>query len=161
MPRPENVRDVGFLRRFQVVDFTEQFTDNADPTLKDKLTTKEELSGILNILLRECLAWQSEGLISSSAMDTTRNEYLAENDFITNFINDNCIFDINKNIAGKDFIERLKKEYPQAYKFTNKKLADMICSIKNISNVRGGKNHINYFKGVAWIDESQSELDLN
>ena len=37
----------------------------------------------------------------------------------------------------------------------------MICSIKNISNVRGGKNHSNYFKGVAWIDEAQIKIDLN
>ena len=101
------------------------------------------------------------GVAIQRAYDATRNEYLAENDFITNFINDNCIFDINKNIAGKDFIERLKKEYPQAYKFTNKKLSDMVCSIKNISNVRGGKNHSNYFKGVAWIDEAQIKIDLN
>ena len=161
LPRPENVRDVGFLRRFQVVDFTEQFTDNADPTLKDKLTAKEELSGILNILLRECLAWQSEGLISSSAMDTTRKEYLAENDFISNFINDNCIFDAEKSIPRKNFIERLKKEYPQAHKFTNKKLIDMICSTGNILQYIGGKKRINYLKGIAWADEAQSELNLN
>ncbi len=161
LPRAENVRDVGFLRRFQVVDFTEQFDGkNADPLLKDKLTTADELSGVLNILLRECLEWQKNGLIVSDAMEVTRTSYLAENDFIVNFINDNCIYNSQKSIPRKAFLDRLKKEYPQAYKFTNTKLVDMVCSVDGVTSFLDGHTHKNVFKGIAWADEDQSEFNF-
>lgn len=161
LPRAENVRDIGFLRRFQVVDFTEDFTGkNADPTLKDKLTTDEELSGILNILLRECLEWQKSGLIVSDAMEVTRTNYFTENDFIVNFINDFCVYNSQKSIPRKAFLARLKKEYPQACNFTNTKLVDMVCSVEGVSSVLDSHKQKNYFKGIDWANDAQSDLDL-
>jgi putative DNA primase/helicase len=50
----------GFWRRVHLIPFTQSFVGREDKTLKDRL--RAEASGILNWLVRGCLAWQSEGL---------------------------------------------------------------------------------------------------
>jgi P4 family phage/plasmid primase-like protien len=167
LPRPENVRDAAFLRRFLIVDFTEDFTgDKADPTLKLRLITEDELSGVLNLLLAESMEWYKataagkSGLIVSDAMQMTRKNYLSENDFIVNFINDFCVYNSQKSIPRKAFLDRLKKEYPQAYKFTNSKLVDMVCSVDGVLNVLDGHTRKNVFKGINWADDGQNEFNF-
>ena len=132
LPKIDNVRDKGFLRRLIVVKFPVQIEgDQVNPKLKGEL--KKESSGILNILLAECLKYQREGLIISGDMQETREEYLNENDFVKNFIDENCIIEIGASIIRKDFLERLKKDYPIALKFTDSKLTEMIEAVdKNI-----------------------------
>jgi P4 family phage/plasmid primase-like protien len=160
-PKAENVRETGFLRRFRLVEFRKTFDETkADIHLKDKLKTTDELSGILNILLQECLEWQKlsskgeSGLIDSEDMQTTRAEYLAENDFVANFVDEFCVIDKDKSILRKDLLNRLKVEYPKAKIFSDKKLTEMLLKTNGIFyNPRTGKNHMATFFGIDLRDE--------
>jgi len=59
-----------------------------DLELPDKL--KNESSGILLWLLEGCLKWQKQGLNPPETVLAATKEYQAEEDFIGNFINENC-----------------------------------------------------------------------
>lgn len=151
-PKVENSHDVGFLRRFLPVIFNQDFSgDKSDAHLKNKLRATDELSGILNILVRECMAWQSEGLMMSGAMQKTRDEYIEENDFIANFIADNCEIGADLSISRKNFVESLKKEYPQARRFSEKKLTEMILKKGGITYKKS--NGDRKFFGIGFFDE--------
>lgn len=151
----ENPHDVGFLRRFLPVNFTQDFSGSkSDVHLKEKLRVADELSGILNLLIRESLEWQNSGLIMSNAMQQTREEYIEDNDFIANFINDFCEFGTGSDfsISRKEFLKRLKEEYPQARRQTDRKLTESIAKIDGVIYKAQGKNKVNSFVGIKFLE---------
>ncbi len=152
----ENAHDVGFFRRFVPVIFDQTFTgEKANIHLKEELRLADELSGILNLLLDECLKWQNSGLIMSDAMQKTREEYIENNDFVANFIDDNCEFGENQSVTRKDFLAALKREYPQARRFLDKQLIDMVQKNKDIIyNPRAGQKCTAVFFGISLKDKT-------
>lgn len=159
-PKVENAHDIGFLRRFLPVIFNQDFSGNkSDVHLKEKLRVADELSGILNLLIRECLEWQNSGLIMSDAMQQTKENYIEDNDFIANFIADNCTMDFSEQIKRKEFLDRLKKEYPKTLRFNDNYLEKLISKIDGITfisredNTTGRYKRTAVFQGIRWNDE--------
>lgn len=151
-------KDVGLMRRLIVARFTENFTgEKCDPTLKYRLLEPAAQSGTLNVLLQECLKWQREGLIISAAMESERQNYLDSNDFISTFISDNCEFKDNASIARKAFLDRLKKEYPQAYRIGDRALCEMIQKVEGVTYKKMGRNKINSFCGISFLPTDEEE----
>ena len=156
LPAPENISDEGFLRRFYIIKFLESFIGSAaNLNLKAELVTADSLNGILALLVRACLAWQREGLIISAAMQAAKKEYIEENDFVAEFISDNCEFVSNAYIPRKEFLNRLKedKKFSRA-QYKDKQLVEMITAIEGITEkpIRD-KGKVAFF-GVKWLDSS-------
>lgn len=154
LPDLRDSKDIGLQRRLLVVKFTETFTgEKCDPNLKYRLTDSDVMTGILTVLVRECLAWQRDGLISSTAMEQEKKSYLESNDFITDFIAEFCERGGDeKSIARADFLSRLKNAYPQARAIGDRGLTEMI---KKVEGIVYRKSHgVNKFFGVDWTNDN-------
>ncbi|MBQ7630491.1 MAG: hypothetical protein IJS81_09820 [Selenomonadaceae bacterium] len=158
LPRAESATDDGFNRRLVVTKFLQQFTgDNADLTLKAKLETPDELSGIFNILLAECLEWQKPkaaggGLIKSAAMEHEKQSYIADNDWFSDFISEQCELGADYDVARKALIKELKSFDSRAYKYTDRQLEEMFLKLDGVT-LEQGERHSKYpsakfFKGI-------------
>jgi putative DNA primase/helicase len=90
--------DDGIWRRIRLIPWTQKFSnDPADRGAKparprDQLlrALMAERSGILNWLIRGCLAWQREGLGTAPDVDTATRAYRAESDPIGAFLVQCC-----------------------------------------------------------------------
>ena len=160
LPTPENINDAGFLRRFYIIIFEKSFAKNPNLHLKEELLAADSLSGILNILIAECLEWQKEGLIISAAMKAAKEEYRADNDFIANFIAENCELDSGSYIGRKDFLTRLREEYHiSKLQYKDKELIELITAIDGITEKSEYKGRAKCFWGVKWLDDELSTDD--
>lgn len=78
-----------FLRRWIIHRWKKQFIENADIHLIDKLTTQEELSGLLNILIALVVKLQSKlDLTYSPSIEQIETEWLQNSDLKLKFISD-------------------------------------------------------------------------
>ncbi|MFC7737518.1 phage/plasmid primase, P4 family [Roseomonas sp. GCM10028921] len=85
-PALRNVDDAA-RRRFNVVPFLHR-PDQPDKQLPEKL--QAEWSGILRWLIEGCLAWQKDGLLRPKAVLDATAEYFAEQDILTQWIEECC-----------------------------------------------------------------------
>ena len=158
LPAPENISDEGFLRRFYVIKFLERFIgDAANLNLKAELVSADSLNGILSLLVKQCLKWQKEGLIISEAMKAAKEEYIDENNFVAEFIADNCEIVPDGVILRKDFLKRLKEEKKfSQLQYQDKQLVEMITAIDGITYGKTkNKKKDNAFFGVKWLDSAE------
>lgn len=156
LPELSDTRDPGLKRRLLNIVFGQTFTDkNRDPNLKAKLSTAEALSGLLTIVVTEAVAWYKHGLIISAAMEQATRDYLEENDFIAEFINENCERGARLSIPRKDFLDRLKNgdysaECAKQFGNNDRALTSAIKRIEGIEYRRSGKSGGNAFIGIGW-----------
>ena len=153
--RPElsDTRDPGLLRRLMNIDFVQSFIGSQrDPYLKRKLAEPDALSGFLSLIVDNSILWYREGLLESNAMRQATHDFLHENDFIGEFIDEHCERGSNLSIPRKAFLERLKKEYPaeclRQFSNRDRALVDAIRRIDGISYDGTGGTY--KFKGVGW-----------
>lgn len=82
--------DLAIWRRIQMIPFTVTIPpDEQDDHLDEKL--KEEWSGILAWAVRGCLAWQQDGLQVPEIVRAATEEYRAEMDVFTGWLNECCV----------------------------------------------------------------------
>ena len=137
LPKTESADDDGLNRRLAIVKFEKQFVGGrADLTLKARLETAESLSGILNILVAECRYWLRDGLIISEAMRAEKKAYLADNDWFSAFVADECEFGDGYFVTRKAFFEHLKKMCPQAQLFQERQLVEMVLKLEGVAYKR-------------------------
>lgn len=82
--------DDAMRRRINIIPFTRK-PDRVDPMLGEKL--KEEAPGILNWMIRGCLAWQEEGLGRPGAIREATDEYFADQDTLGQWMAEECDLD--------------------------------------------------------------------
>lgn len=149
LPRIENTSDDGILRRLLNMPFTVQFGVDApaDPALKKKMLLPENLNALLAILVREAVNWYScynseeSGLIVSSLMKQENARQLAQSNFVADFIADAYPRDREHEVKAKEFIDRLKAEYPrETQRFKRADLIKLITSIDGVTYIEG-KQH--------------------
>ena len=81
--------DEAMRRRMHLVPFTEFIPpEERDPDLAEKL--KAELPGILAWALEGCRLWQQQGLNAPAVVREATDAYLAAEDAIANWIDDDC-----------------------------------------------------------------------
>lgn len=151
-PRIENVHDGGILRRLLNFSFDVQFgtSDNpADPDLKKKMLTAENLRGLLALLVREAGSWYNGGLIISDGMKRATAQHLSQNDFVEEFLSDNYFFVPNASVKAKDFIDELRAEYPR--ECSRFKRADLIQLVANVHGVTYSEDRTRnrIFRGIG------------
>lgn len=163
--RPElnDTRDPGLLRRLLNIDFTQSFIGNQrDPYLKKKLAEPDAQSGFLTLIVEAAVAWYRDGLLESSAMKQATHDFLHENDFIGEFIEEYCQRGSNLSIPRKAFLERLRKEYPaeclRQFSNRDRALVDAIRRIDGISYRRGTGGGYQFF-GIGWYKGGNRQSD--
>jgi putative DNA primase/helicase len=86
-----------YFKRWIILIFDRIFTnDNKDTNLINKLTTDEELSGLLNlalIALRQLI--KDNGFIHTDDIETVRREYKLNADKVEKFLDDKCVVDVS------------------------------------------------------------------
>ena len=95
---PDN--SYAYFRRWCIIPFPKRFEGkDADKSLADKLTEPAELSGLLNRALNGLhRLFSNEGFTESETIKASLDDYKKQNDTITAFVNDHCIFDSNAAI---------------------------------------------------------------
>ncbi len=84
--------DEAIRRRLHLVPFTVTIPpEERDPRLVEKLRT--EFSGILSWAIRGCLEWQQDGLNPPAMVRDATADYLASEDVIGRWLEDECIED--------------------------------------------------------------------
>lgn len=121
---PESEDDSeGFYRRWVIIPFPNTFdTTDADPDLLEKLTTPEELSGLLNLVVRYSVWLEKTGKVpwSNKNMEQLRKEYVGNSNSVRVFA-DYCV---SKETGS--YIE--KSELHDAY--------SKYCAANNLSSLR-------------------------
>ena len=162
MPILSDTRDPGLLRRLLNMLFSSDFTKNPDTLLKKKLLAPHSLSAMLVLLVDAAQKFYRDGLIITDSMKKETENYLAENDFISDFINDYCQRGQNLSIPRQQFLGRLKDicggECFQQFKNSDRALTDAIKRIDGISYRRttGGERK---FFGIGWNTDSNNPSD--
>ncbi len=150
--------------RVQVVSFDRHFEESEqDKTLKDKLSTKEALSGILNWMIEGWIAFCREGLEVPEAIKKSTTDYEASSDKLQNFINE-CLAEAEgKNISIKETYARYEKWCSEnGYHVENKQNFISDCKAKGIYKERGmvgGSQVRNIIKGYEFVEEGFIETD--
>ncbi len=107
--RPPVIEDDSYAmwRRMLIMEFPYTFGgDQADKNLLKKLTTRKELSGLLNIALEALRRLRDRGDFGYSASwQETRRKYGAASDPIGVFVEEACEFDSLAEIAKEDLWE--------------------------------------------------------
>ena len=96
-PTPDGTK--GFYRRWIVLPFTQTFGEGtADPHLLEKLTTPEELSGLLNRAVGSLGELQGRGYFRSTEATTAAAEkFKLDTDSVASFMDEACEFDADAN----------------------------------------------------------------
>lgn len=152
MPILSDTRDPGLLRRLLNMLFGADFTKNPDTLLKKKLLTSDSLSAMLSLLVDAAQLFYRDGLIIADSMREQTRNYLAENDFIYDFISEYCQRGQNLSIPRQQFLGRLKEkcsdECFQQFRNSDRALTDAIKRIDGIS-YRRDMNGYQFF-GIGW-----------
>ena len=126
IPTVDDVNDFGLNERIRNVPFSQTFTgDRADRKLPEKLATPEARSAMLSILVAEAQAWYRNGLLESEEMVAAKDAYINYNDFIGEFVNENCEFG-GGFIELREFLEALRDNSDEARKTSERILKDMV-----------------------------------
>ncbi len=93
----------GFFRRFMIVEWNVKFTDKtADIKLIDMLSTEDEKSGILNILIAVARNLNKRGYFQyADSVETLRNKWKNKADSIGGFLEKELIYEENLVVEKK------------------------------------------------------------
>jgi P4 family phage/plasmid primase-like protien len=86
-------RTFAFYKRWILLDFKKVFRDNKDTNLIDKLTTPEELSGLLNSALKALKQLQEDEGFREISIEETMKQYNKNTNTTTTFLEERCILD--------------------------------------------------------------------
>ena len=161
-PQIGNVRDKGLLRRLQTLEFNQTFEGNqADLSLPKRLLEEENLSALLSIIVDGAYDFYREDkLIESAEMNNSRRTYIADNDFITQFIEEFCVVGNNKHCTRKEFLDELKKNFgAECARYRNdRELGKLVEQLPNCRRERTNRG-IEYF-GFGIADNSRDKIDI-
>ena len=164
LPTFNDARDPGLLRRLFVIYFLADFTLNPDRHLKEKLLTPEARNAFLTLLVYEAQDWFRDGLLESPAMKNAASNYLADNDFLAEFINESCVYGADERIELKAFLSKLRAEYPvETRPLSDRSLRDLVKRFNGIFFDRDkGKSRRTCICGIGWADSYAGDaIDAN
>lgn len=154
--------------RINVISFDRHFEPHEqDKTLKQKLRSERELSGILNWCIEGLRLYRIEGLTPPAAVKCATNTYRSDSDKVGNFLNE-CMVKSDKNTKAKDVYDEYEKWCNEnGYGVENKGNFFTELKSKNIFKPSGtvnGKTVKNIVVGYVFADheftssESDSEI---
>ena len=123
--------DTGLWRRILRIPFTRPVPkERRDPKLKGKLCDVERSgAAVLAWIVRGCLEWQRIGLAVPESIDAATDAYRAEQDPLSEFWSDECVFDENARTSRGDLRARYEawaKKQGHAFLIGPRQLAERI-----------------------------------
>ena len=154
-PQLDNTGDFGCSRKIRNLPFNETFTgERADDRLLEKLLTADARAALLALLVDAARRWHKDGLTESAQMKAAKTDYLAENDFLEEFISENCEFG-DGFIELKIFVRKLRDAYEDETRtISDRNLKDMLKRrLDGKDGVKYGLHHKTRragFHGIRW-----------
>jgi putative DNA primase/helicase len=157
LPELLDAKDKGFARRLLRLKFESDFTGSrCDEGLKDRLQSQENIDAFFYLLVQNAVEWYKSGLIVTSDMQAAAQEYLADEDFLGEFISSYCEFDAESSITRREFVEELKVAYPsQTSRLSDRALTEMLKKAEGVEYTRS--NGARRLKGIKWRDKKDNE----
>jgi putative DNA primase/helicase len=150
-----------FFRRWLILVFPNTFMGkDADPDLLNKLTTKEELSGLLNFALNGLERLLSQGMFSKSvSTEETRKQYIRMSDSVGAFCMDMIVTDSENDIPKKTLYS-IYCEYCRENKLPavsestfHRKIHKYVRVVDNRPEIDG--KQVRCWRGINWKDPSK------
>lgn len=148
--------------RINVISFDRHFEPHEqDKTLKQKLRSSKELSGILNWCIEGLRLYRTEGLKPPATVQTATDTYRADSDKIGNFLNE-CMTKCDRNSKAKDVYD-IYAEWCNENGFGCENKGNFFAELKskNIfasSGTVDGKTVKNIVKGYVISDTEFQEI---
>ena len=156
LPEIGDVHDPGIQRRLRRIQFKQSFRDNPNLQLKQQLLTPDARAGWLSLIVEYAQRWYKDGLPESDEMKQAVKSYFDSQDFINDFISENCKRGKNLSIPRKDFLKRLQENYPKETRnLSDRTLTSMIEKIDGVIYKRIHGPY--YFYGIGWNDSPEQE----
>jgi putative DNA primase/helicase len=148
---PEIKEDtIAIFSRLVIIDFSKTFIKNANPNLIDELTTEEELSGLLNIVLKRLPRVLKSGISYTKSIENLEQYQLRMNP--VKYFADNYLQKVSESKIKKETVYNKFKEYCYKHKITpkpeNKVSQDMIKMGYEYRQLRDGSS----FRSYYWIN---------
>lgn len=108
IPDVSNVNDKGITRRMLIAPFRQKLAEEQrNLKLKEELSKPENLNAVLRWCVDGCLMWQKEGLTGTepAVMNRVRDEYLADRDYIGDFLESCCEYKADAQTYLKDLYQ--------------------------------------------------------
>ena len=159
LPEIKDTREIAFIEHLIVIKFEQSFLgEKCDPKLRERLLTKDSLSGMLTILVDACQEWlKKDKLIESNKVKEFKNEYLEENDIIGEFILENYEYNDDSTISCKEFIKQFKISR------SNTDMSDkaIIAAVEKINGIQKHRlKQGNVFKGIGWKKDDPTYINI-
>jgi putative DNA primase/helicase len=97
---------IAFFSRLVIIDFSKTFLENANPDLIKELTTQEELSGLLTVLLKRLQRVLKHGISYNKSVEEITSKYQFHMNSVKFFVDEyieNCFTNIRKDIVYKEY----------------------------------------------------------
>lgn len=154
-----------FFRRWKIVNFPNQYTGtNADKHLLQKLTTMEEMSGLLNFAIEGLKRLLENGEFSNSkTIPETREMYIKQSDSVGAFVIDCLLVDPNnfelKKVLYANYSEYCRKNrYPIVAENTFHRRLQVHIQVQDYRPTENGKR-IQCWKGIRYNFESVRDVN--
>ena len=155
MPELKDPNDPALQDRLIRMDFPRRFTKDDpdfDPLLKDKLLTPEAQQALLALLVRNAVDYCRAGLLESPSMKAAKRNYFIEQDFISEFISENCERDDDASIPRPELIRRIQSDCDGARGMSSKAISSALGKIPELKIVKYSKTFI--VRGIKWHPSS-------
>lgn len=158
--------DEAIRRRFNLVPFTVTIPEKErDKELPEKL--KAEWSGILRWMVEGCLSWQRDGLAPPKAVKDATDAYLASQDILGLWFDENCVRDRKGQLRLAQLYENFKvwAENSGEFVVSKKRFAEMLetaseaFGIEKVPDMFVDGTHGVGFKGVRFRANSMPHAD--
>lgn len=147
-----------FYDRWIVIPFPRRFSDaEADETLFERLTTPEELSGLLNLAIKALGELRERGHFCETASTTdAASRFKVETDSVAGFLAEEATFDTEAWVSKADLFQRYERWCKQnnrgalgKQKFNARLQADHPQIVDKQGNKATGKNGLKGWSGVG------------
>jgi putative DNA primase/helicase len=148
---PEIKEDtIAIFSRLLIIDFSKTFIKNANPDLISELTTEEELSGLLHILLKRLPRVLINGIRYTKSIENLEKYQLRMNS--VKYFADNYLEEMSESKVKKEVVYKKYKEFCFKNRITskpeNKFSEDMTRLGFEYRQLRDGSN----FRAYYWIN---------
>lgn len=161
LPGSTDVTDA-YFRRWLIIPFPHTFEHgkNADENLFDKLTTPQELSGLLNLCLEGLRRLERQGGFSESkTIQDALKAYRGDTDSVTGFMEECCILEEGARVSKNELYEAYQAWCENA---GLKPLGKIRFGrrVKDITNIEEGRIHggIRVYRGIRYVANDDEEL---
>lgn len=114
-------KSYAYYKRWLILPFEKVFERECkDAMLIDKLTTEEELSGLLNLALIALVQLHKDGGFKNMSLEKIRKEYERSSNIVKTFLDDKCMI----NLADPESFALTTNVYSEYVTFCKKKRKD-------------------------------------